>query len=221
MTARAAWFANFAPVFADVGLSLGFTQEEIDDVLADNEVVQFLARAIMATSNYERAMRSFQRNLLLGRKGSTQAVLPDAPDTTAPPIPPTGVFERLEKTVRRIRVQPAYTPSLGARLGIIPRNPSRAIEPGLVPKFKVKVAGAYSFSISTTRAHYSMWLVEIRRDGATEWEAVGWFVKSPGVVKIEPTDPGKPELIYVRIRMIKDNKPVGNYSGIQTLVLAP
>ena len=222
MAERAAWFRRFATQFADVGLSLGFTQTEIDQILADNEVVQFLAGALVSLNAYARAVTAFQRRILLGKIDNKTSVFPAAPVLNVPAMTPTGIFARLEMTVRRLRIQPGYSPSIGTMLGIVPRNPSRAVATDLVPKLKVTPLEApYSFSVSTTRLHYSMFVVEYRRALSDEWTIGGSFTMSPATVRVEPQNPGTAELIYVRLRMIKNNQPVGNYSPMQTVALTP
>jgi hypothetical protein len=219
---RAAWFNNFAVQFASVGLSLGFTQAEIDAVTADNAVVQFMARTVLATEAYTAAVLSFQRTLLGGKIGAATPQFPAAPVLNVPVITPTGIFERLERLVRRIRVQPAYTPEAGALLGIIPRQAYRFAISELVPTFKASPLNrAYSFEVKVTKRLFKAFFVEFQRSSSNDWEKGGFFTSSPAIVTIEPANPGVPELLRVRVRMVKNNDAVGLNSDIQIVTVIP
>src|SRR5687768_14955332 len=115
---RAAWFENFTVQFAQVGLSLGFTQAEVDSVAADNAVVQFASTAINLLDSQMTGARAFERSMLLGLNNGAQPHFPEYAVPAPPPMVNAGIFERLERLVRRIRVAPGYNPSVGALLGI-------------------------------------------------------------------------------------------------------
>jgi hypothetical protein len=222
MVERAAWMANYTPVFVEFGPSLGFSPAEIDQAVADNEMVQYLADAISRLSNYERAVRSFQRTLLLGRRGEVTPEFPALASVPVPPIPPTGIFERLERNVRRVRVQRGYSASLGERMGIIPRKAQRADLSTFVPKLKAKASPtAYTFDIRVPMREFDMCVIEYKRQGSAKWEVALHSTIGKAAVTIAPTTAGQPEMIDVRVRMCEGNYPVGNYSNIQTIVLTP
>ena len=222
MTERAAAFNIFAKNFANIGLDLGFTQDEIDAVDADNAVVQFVARTIAATKAYTTAVVAFQHGVLLGDIDGTTHEFPTPPVITPPAITPTGIFERLELLVRRIRVMPRYTEASGALLGIIPRQARLIDHHEHEPKFKVAASSEpYTFDIKVTRLHFDGFDVDIRRADATEWEHGGIFARSPAQISIVPTVPGQAELLEVRVRMRLGNDAVGNYSGVKTVAVTP
>ncbi len=77
-TARAAWLANFANGFSEVGLSLGFTQGEIESIVADNAVLQFTLRrrAISSLDNQMKAVREFERLITMARNDGSQPNFP-------------------------------------------------------------------------------------------------------------------------------------------------
>jgi hypothetical protein len=221
MTERAAWFENFAAVIAEIGLTLGLTQEQIDQIQTDNVMVRFLVNTMIVTSNYERSVRSFQRSLLFGKKGSKPLVFPAAPADPVPSIPETGVFERLERTVRFIRVQPAYTSATGARLGIIPQKARRVSLASYIPPIEVSAdSSGYTMTVRTVRREFDAYVVECKREGADKWESHGLF-RPKAKITVTPLEPGRAEMLQVRLRMVMENEPVGNYSNVQRVILAP
>lgn len=220
MTERAAWFQNFTVQFANTGPGLGFTQAEIDSVLADNAVIQFLARAVADAKSYTKAVETFQRVVLLGKHGSATPAFPVLTPRSIPGITPTGVFERLERTVRRIRVAPGYTVAAGALLGIIPVKMSRIAAESYVPGFKLaSAAEPYTFEVSVTKRSFPAFSVWYRRANSDVWEDGQTWVSSPARITVKPTTDGLPEQLYVRVRMLKGNEQVGNYSQVQIVIV--
>lgn len=219
---RAAWFENFAAVFAEHGAALGFSPAEIASVLADNAVVQFLAASMTSVEAYKAAFGVFCEGVLEGKNDGSMPSSPITPELEPPPMVPRGIFERLERTVRRIRVQPGYSDSIGAMLGIIPRRTDLSIASDHKPPIKVKAAAhGYAFEVATVRGSSDQCQVEIRRASSQEWELAGTFTGSAFELSVEPTTPGQAELIDVRLQMIKKNKLVGNPSSIHAVALMP
>jgi len=221
-TERAAWFKNFATKFAQIAPELGFSQTDIDEVNADNAVIQFISTTIYQTETYMKAVQAFHQIVTLGRNGATTPDFPAFPTLNIPPITPTGIFDRLEHRVRRIRVAPGYSPSVGAVLGIIPRAPGPIELSEVVPTMKATATATdHTFVIRTSRGKFDGFVVETRRNLSNTWEPHGKFLRSPAEIAIAPKNPKEPEIIDVRIRMIKGNHPVGQYSDIQTITVVP
>ena len=221
-TERAAWFNNFTTKFAQIALDLGFSQTDIDEVNADNMVIQFISYTIYQTETYSRAVQAFHQIITLGESSSSTPDFPAFPVRIVPPITRPGIFERLEHLVRRIRVAPGYSPSVGAVLGIIPRAPGPVDLAEAVPNIKATAAAAnHRFLVRTTRRKFDGFVIEIRRNRSNVWEPQGKFLRSPAEIAVTPNNPSEPELIDVRIRMIQGNDPVGQYSDIQTITLVP
>lgn len=217
---RAAWFRNFAQNFESVGPELGFTRAQIDSVNADNDVLQFAAATVFSLDRTMQAVRGYERLMAEGRVGSPQ---PEFPNFTPPPLPksvPPGIFERLEKLVRRIRVAPSYTAATGAALGIIPKNRQIANLAEFTPKLTVRVNPApHSINVRCPRGRFRIFDVWIQRDGRSEWEEAAVLASSPADVDIKPTTQGKPEKISVRTRMRSGQNGVGNFSNIVEVTL--
>ena len=133
-----------------------------------------------------------------------------------------GIFERLERLVRQIRVAIGYTPAIGALLNIIPAKAIRANLSEFVPTITIlATAEPYSFVVKTTRRNFKAFPVEVSRGSSDTWETAGVFTYSPAVVTIEPAGNGPPELLQVRLRMIENNYPAGNYSNIKIVTITP
>jgi hypothetical protein len=219
---RAAWFNNFARNFSNIGLSLGFSAAEIAQVEADNEVVQFLAGAIALNNNYTRALQMLQKTLTQGRVGEPTPELPAPPTFTPPPLTPPGIFARLNRTVKRVRFAPNYTDEAGALLGIIPGKTLRVPTHDHVPKVNVAtLPGGYRFAVRVAKLRMDAFEVQVKRNSNDRFEPAAIGTASPLEVALTPLNPGEPEQIYVRVRMIKANKPVGLYSDLVQVTVNP
>ncbi len=217
---RASWFRTFTTNFEKIGLSLGFSQADIDSAIADNLVVQYLSISISRLESDLAAVRAYQRSMTGGRSNGQMHVLPEVGLPSPPPAVPQGIYERLEKRVRRIRVMQGYTESVGALLGIIPKAPTPIDLTDVSPRCKVWTSvESYSFSVRCTVGRFDGFEISYRRQGSNEWTNAGRFRVSPAIVELVPTEPGKPEQIFVRVRMLKGNDPVGQYSETYDVVI--
>ena len=131
-------------------------------------------------------------------------------------------FERLERLVRRIRVAPAYNPSVGAVLGIT-RTTQRIADPrSYVPLIKViALARAYTFNVRCPVRSFNGFIVSYRRISGEEWHTTMTNNNSPAVVRLTPTEPGRPEQIYVRTQMVKGYFLVSQYSSSTVVTVNP
>lgn len=219
---RAAWFENFTVQFAAVAPTLGFTQSEVDAVAADNAVVQFAASAINLLGSQMTGARAFERSILLGDNNGAQPHFPEYAVPAPPPMVNAGIFERLERLVRRIRVAAGYNPSVGALLGII-RTTNRIADPqSYVPTLKVTPdAGPYTFNVRCPIKSFNGFIVSYRRNPEASWQTTNTYFRSPAAVSIVPTQPGIAEQLSVRVRMVKGNDPVSEYSQSAVVTVNP
>lgn len=208
---RAAWFDNFAQQFNAVGLSLGFTAGEITVVLNDNAIVQFLADVATEIDAFTEAVRQYRIIITENAIGEPTPAFPANPAFVLPaPAVATGIFERLDDLVKRIRVAPAYTSEIGALLGIIPSPKSTKAPDELKPVIKASDSdGGYSFTVDVTRLDMPAYKVQIQRQGLAAWQDVAFATKNPCNVVVTPTTPGQPERILVRAILMKNNEQVG------------
>lgn len=221
-TERAAWFRNFADRFSELGLSLGFTQAEIDSVNADNAVLQFSATAIIMLEAQMQAAREFDRLVTGGPNNGGPSEFPQQILPPAPPMVTTGIFARLEFLVRRIRVSPTYTETAGALLGINRSNDRLERPEQFVPKIKAApAANPYAMTVSCAVRHFNGFEVSVSRRGSAVWESAGLYSSSPATVTIKPTTPDIPEVINVRVRMLEGFAPISQFSSIATVTVSP
>jgi hypothetical protein len=218
----APWYANFSLKFAQFAAPLGLASDapKVDE---DNQTVQWLADADEVAKANLSGFRTFRDETLFADKNSTK---PTAPVTNLPVEPAKvswAIIQRLINLVERIELAPAYTSDIGAQLGIIPPIPG-SISPADV-KPTVQVFGAqsgYHFSVVIgSRAESNLWEVEIRRAGQEKWSVVKTATGKSVDVTIEPTIPGQPEQLQVRIQLQKNNADYGQPSDAVYVTVNP
>ena len=220
---RAAWYENFAQNIATVGTSLGLTAADLSGVVADNQNIQFLATAAMTLQSYTEAVRQYRIIFTEGNIGNPTPAFPALDPLEVPnPAQPTGAYERLDNLVKRIRVAPAYTPEVGALLGIIPSSPAPIPEPDMKPAIKASDSfGGYKFEVNVTRLGMTAFKVQVQKGSDPAWNDAGFATSNPAVLTITPTTPGQPERIMVRAILLKNNEPVGQPSDPTYVTVNP
>lgn len=219
--ARAAWFDNFSKQFEPTATSLGFAAADITAVQNDNAVFQFLASTATAVDAYADAVRQYRIFLSEGNIGEPTPAFPANPMFT-PPLPAvaTGIFERLDDLVKRIRVAPAYTPEIGALLGIIPSATEPTPENAMQPKLKATAMPGSVVEVAFKRGGTDGVELEIRVDKGAAWTSAGRFFRSPAALNI-PDGTGLPHAVEIRARFVEGNSPVGQNSDTINVVTLP
>lgn len=207
---RAAWWQNFATQFAFYAITLGFLPAQVTAVTADNEDMQFCASATVEIDAYKDAFRQYRIVLTEGDIGDPTPGFPQNPSLNPPAQVNTGIFERLDDLVKRIRVAPTYTSEIGAALGIIPSSTSRPPDNELKPVIKASESfSLYKFSLNVTRLGMTAFKVQIQRSGSETWTDTAFATNNPADVTVTPTTAGQPERILVRAILLDKNEPVG------------
>ena len=219
---RAAWFANFAAQFQEIAVSLGFTAADSTAVMNDNLLVQNLLEVQMLLDAYVAAVRQYRVVITEGNIGDPKPAFPPALTYSTPdPTITTGIFERLDNMVRRIRAAPAYSPETGALLGIIPSNPTPPPVADMQPTLKVASMPGSVVQVNFVRGRMNAVAVEMKLDNSETWSEAGRFFKSPAEVVIPQNAENLPRAVMLRARYVEGNNPVGQYSSIVTTSTQP
>lgn len=217
---RAAWFQNFATQFANVAGALGFMPAQATIVMTDNQDFQFAAAATVEIDAYAAAFRQFRKILTEGDIGSPTPLVP--PDIVLTPVAgaATGIFERLDNLVKRIRVAPAYTDEIGALLGILPSQPNGSTTEPQPVLNAVSMPGSI-IEVSFVRGNSNGVIVETKVDNAATWSEAGKFFKSPAELVIPQNPQNLPRSVQMRARYVNGNSPVGQFSDIVSTATQP
>jgi hypothetical protein len=221
---RAAWFDNFASQFSAIGLSLGFTAPQITIVQSDNVCIHALAAGKVTLDAFVDAVMQYRKNVTEGDVGDPTPAFPVAPDITPSELSDTGIFQRLIELVTRIRAAAAYTPEVGALLGIIPSTTGTGANPEDNPDFKPVLKPVTkpgnAVEVGFTRGSTDGIAIEIKIDNEASWSDGGRFFKSPAALNI-PDGTGLPRAVQIRARFLSGNNPIGQNSDTVNVVTTP
>lgn len=218
---RAAWFNNLYNQFLVVAASLGFTVAEVTAVENDNNMMQFVASSALAIDAYDEAARQFRLNVTEGDIGDPTPAFPANPGFVPPTAVPTGIYERLDNLVKRIRVAPNYTPEIGALLGIIPQSPSRPAPENMQPELTVTTLPGSIVQVKFVRGASNGIVIETNLDNSGTWTNLGIHPASPAVLTIPENAQNLPRAVQIRARYVEGNSPVGQFSDISTVATQP
>lgn len=222
LAARAAWFLNFFNKFSQVATSLGFTAADVTAVENDNQVMQFLSDTVVQLEAYEEAVKQYRIVITEQPIGKNTPEFPANPSFTLPIEVPTGIFERLNDLVDRIRVAPGYTDEIGALLGILPSSPDKPAPETLKPVATIVPAfGGYKFTVHATRMGMPAYKAQIRRMDSEAWTDAGFSTTADLEVTVQPTVAGQTERLQVRVILLKNNQPVGEPSDAVYVTVNP
>ena len=219
---RALWYKNFSEQLAigTMGTSLGLSAADMTTITDDNSVMQFLAGATAYFEAYMDGVREYRKTITEGDIGDAPPPFPTFVSPGTVTAVPTGIFERLDQFVKRIRVAPAYTPEAGGLLGIIPTKGDDLIESDLKPILKTSAMPGNVVEVQFTRGKTDGILIETRVDNAIPWTSAGNFFKSPAALNI-PDGNGLPHSVQIRGRFVIGNEPVGLNSETYNVVTTP
>ncbi|MEJ7847969.1 MAG: hypothetical protein WKF92_07785 [Pyrinomonadaceae bacterium] len=219
---RAAWYKNFNTKFAAVAPSLGFVPADVTIVAADSELLEFLADIATEQATYNEALRQYRVIITEGDIGEPTPAFPASTSFDITEVRPTGLFERLDDLVKRIRVVPNYTAETGALLGIIPETPSKPLLDDLKPAIAASESfGGFQFNLDVTRMGMPQFKVQVQRKGSSTWQDVAFATNNPVSVTVTPTTPDEPERILVRAVLLKNNAKVGQPSDPTYVTVNP
>ena len=217
---RAAWFVNFKANIQGVGLTLGMTVGEITSVGQDSDIMDFLATTSVAVDAYIDGIRNYRKIISEGNIGDPTPAFPADVSFALPTPVDTGLFERLDNLVKRIRVAPAYTEEIGALLGIITSGGPLGPIDEFPPTIKASVDPGNIIEVKFTKGQSDGIYIETNVDNAG-WSFTEKAVKSPAVFDVPANQANTPRGVQIRARFLEGNNPVGDWSDIVTVQTIP
>lgn len=138
--------------------------------------------------------------------------------------PPAEVPPGIEFRTRALRRETVnssnYAVADGLLLGF--QRPEGA--PGdlteLAPELALRTLADFSVEATFSKKGTDAVRFEFRRKGG-EWQPLGDKASSPATLEIPPQTPGQAEQVEIRAIFLKKYAPVGNYSAIYAVVIAP
>lgn len=218
---QAAWFQNFTDQFTKLAPGLGFTPADVAAVQADNAAIQWMAANAGTMRAFNKAMTAYRNHVMTARNGLPPATLPEPPVFGVVPEVAPGIFDRLIELVRRIRAPPSFSGEEASALGIIPARSTDVVTSETRPNIRLSALPGNVLKVAFTRGRTEGIVVEIDVDNSGTWEPAARFYKSPGELAIPQNAHATARSVKLRARYLKDNRPAGQNSEIETISTVP
>ena len=220
LIARAAWFLNFNNHIQTIGLTLGLVAADLTVIDKDNGVMQFLADASVTIKAYTTAERNYRKAITEGDIGDITPEFPANMTLSLPSVVETGLFERLDTYVNRIRSSAGYTSEIGGLLGIISAHPVPLAPEDMKPVIKGEVVMGNIVNVKFVKSKTDGVRVETAIDNGA-WTNQGNFFKSPAMLEIPQNENQLPRSVKLRARFLEGNSPFGIASDVVTVQTIP
>lgn len=222
---RPEWFANLAAQLPIANAVLGMPAADVTAIVNDARFCEY------ASGIYHTKVREFgpayteALDVLFDGPGGAAFVLPIF---TVPVLPvgvsavPSGALRRITTFVQAIKSNPSYTDAIGLQLGIVGQED--ATEHPL-PEFSVKVERGGSGSCECVKVIFKKFgrqgvVIHSRRGGGA-WEMLAIDLASPYLDERPLLAAGVPEVREYRLQFYDDAAPVGGFTEIATVTVAP
>ncbi|MFZ1702341.1 MAG: hypothetical protein WBO10_02745 [Pyrinomonadaceae bacterium] len=219
---RVGWYGNFDAQAQNEGLNYGLVQDDLDQIAEDNAMMQFIGTSFVSLDAYSQAWTAFRNTLMMGTIGEPTPDVPGAPTLVGVPVPPTGIFQRINKYRDIVRASLKYTKEVGEAWGIEPSKSEPHSPTSVKPTIQLfGAANNHHFSIVTSeRGEATMWDVYIMRKGAN-WEKHSTCSGKSADISVTLSSPGDAEQIQVYIQLRKNNADYGQPSDPAYVTLNP
>ncbi len=220
---RPEWFETFANNLPTANAVLGLPAATVTSIIADARYAAYVSGAwVTAGRDFTKTLTAAVEGLYNG-VGTEPCVLPTF---VAPPLPAgltavtPGALTRIQSFVKIIKADAKYSEAIGLQLGIV--GPEDSAEHP-VPTFTAIVErGPTCECVRLNFQKYSQMgvVVYCRRNGG-EWEELAVDLFSPYIDARPLVDPTKAEQREYRLRFFDGHGPVGDFSDIVSVSVAP
>ena len=225
-----AWFNNFQSKLTGYAVPLGLNEEDVNGTLDDYKRLQYVITLATVFRAEAKERTAYKEIVINGPLGTPSPAVPTVP-TIVPPAVLTelgaGIVPRVRLFVQRIKLRPAYSDSVGQDLGIIAPGAGDGPPPLLaqpLPRPENTVAVVLPGShvqIKWVKKGFTGVIIESQRATETIWTSIGMDTSSPYLDSRDPLVVGVPELRRYRLRYLRTDDPIGDYSDVITVTTTP
>lgn len=197
---------------------LGLSADDVSQTALDADAVDYLETWQNAAEAFAKEASKYKDLIINGKDKPTTPLPVFVPPDSARITFSVGVIKRLRLLIRKIKSSANYNESIGRDLYIFRekrRTPNDEKKPTLEVKALVDDKVELKFNKQGMKA---VRFKRVLADGTTQ--SVADATDSPYIDET-PSPNGKPEKRQYQAVYLENNKPVGQYSDIKTVVTAP
>lgn len=216
----AAWLDNFDTKLPSFAEKYGISEAILTQLSADNAWTQYWVPAKDSTERQKTQVNSYYDTITK----EPDAEQPSDPTLSLPagkptPVPP-GMRRRIRDIASFIKGNKAvYAVADGKLLGIELPESSDAIVGS--PEFDLSNKSNFALGVKFGKNGHGAVRFEFRRKGEDAWTFINNLTTSPGELHINPKVAGTAEQIEIRAIFLDKDQPVGEYSDIKVVTIAP
>jgi hypothetical protein len=220
---RIQWSINCEAEFPTVAADLGFSTDEMKDVLDDCRTMRFVIQNGQKSQAHSKAANSYKYDLL----GNSQDGVgePEMPVYTQVEPPATvagrGILKRFSKWEERVKAHPSYSEATGDLLQINSAQSAAVSPDNAKPKGKGTAMPDSVGRLDWIKGKFDGVDVEGQRGDETAWTKLGRDFRSPFDDERQPLQANKPEERRYRLRYLIDDAPVGDWSDVIVIITKP
>jgi len=204
---------------------LGFSSDDVDECEHDHANLQAAIANVGIAEADKKSVTKVRNAVYNGDADDSIQPYPAFALTALPfPAAKAGALARYLNRKGRGRLGAGYTEQIGTAIGYASDSTGK-IQPEQVRAIIQSISAAafgYVFALIVAgRGDADMWEVQIQRKGSDTWQTTQSATGKSADIRINPTTPGQPEQILVRVILKKNNQIYGQPSDPAYVTLNP
>lgn len=140
-SAKVSWLNNFAAQLPNFANLLSIPSKELENLHKDAAMFEYAVETLEMVKNYSQHYVAFKDSLRSSEDAGSAAIIPTSPILPPPPtMVNSGIFGRVRRLVKVIKLSNSYNESIGRSLGIIGEEVFVDLD-SLQPEIKLTLSG--------------------------------------------------------------------------------
>ncbi|MDQ3800494.1 MAG: hypothetical protein M3384_13680 [Acidobacteriota bacterium] len=193
--------------------AVGATAADITSIQEDFANLEWILGFVPLVDEYRNTAYGIKKKFVRGELNEPLGAFADAPDASSPSALKAGVEKRSRERDQRFLRSPTINEAARQALDLV-SQPASVSPDSVKPTLQsFAAAGGYEFGlVIANRGDSDMYDVQARRKGSEVWKVVKSATGKTVNVTIEPTAPGQPEQLQVRVQLKRKNENYGQPS---------
>jgi hypothetical protein len=189
------------------------TAADIASIQEDFANLEWILGFVLLVDEYRSTVYGIKKKFVRGELNAPLGAFADAPDASSPSALKAGVEKRSRERDQRFLRSSTINEAARVALDLVD-EPASVSPDSVKPTAEVfAAAGGYEFGlVIANRADSDMYDVQARRKGSEVWKTVKSATGKTANVIIEPTAPGQPEQLQIRVQLKRKNANYGQPS---------
>lgn len=200
-------------------VALGISAEEVAQMQLNTDNFVYLVNLSRQVQDTRDAFARFKDTALYGDLNEPTPHIPVFPTVAPPETISTGIVTYLKMIIRKMKSSGKWTRQLAEEFGLWTDDPSPN-PASITPVLSGWALPMGEVAIKFLKYRREGIRLEQRMRGEQTWTSLGNFTKSPIILGPGGKN-GDPIAFEFRARFTENDKPVGNFSSVMTVITTP